>query len=297
MLPGNPQLQHQVVNSALSQFPIVGLQIGRSVHAAHGSLAAVVIGVLGSLYGGIGVAQAAQNALNTVWAIPRNARPNSIKSRLRSLLLLAVLGIGLLVTTGLSGLTTGSQASGSELGGIAVRVGATVLAVALNVLLFIVAFRVLTAREVSVREVRAGAVAAAVGWQILQTVGTYFVSHKLKGASASYGVFGAVLGLIALVHLAALLLVACVEVNVVRAKKLWPRSLLTPFTDNVQLTDEDQRAYTSYAQAQRNKGFEEIHTHFRPPGAHPEEHRTAGSRPPPADEPPLEDGESPPRSP
>lgn len=265
VLHGDAALQHRILNSALGQFPIVGQQIGSNIHAAHGSIAAVIVGVLGSLYGGIGVAQAAQNALNTVWAIPKNSRPNPIKSRARSLLLLAVLGVGILLTTGLSGLTTGAQAlGGGAAGGIGVRIGAAVLAVALNVVLFITAFRVLTARDVSIRQVRGGAIAAAIGWQLLQTIGTYFVSHKLKGASASYGVFGVVLGLLAFIYLAATLVVFCAEANVVRAKKLWPRSLLTPFTDNVHLTAGDRHAYTSYATAQRNKGFEEVSVDFHP---------------------------------
>ncbi len=265
VLQGNPSLQHQALNSALGQFPIVGQQIGRNIHAVHGSIAGVIIGVLGSLYGGIGVAQAAQNALNTVWAIPKNSRPNPIKGRLRSLGVLAVLGLGLLLTTALSGLSTGAGAyTSGALGGIGSRIVALVLAVGLNVVLFTAAFRVLTARDVSIRQVRGGAIAAALGWQVLQTVGTYFVSHQLKGASASYGVFGIVLGLLAFIYLAATLVVLCAEANVVRAEKLWPRSLLTPFTDNVQLTEEDRRAYTSYAAAQRNKGFEEITTEFHP---------------------------------
>src|SRR6185312_7580678 len=142
--------------------------------------------------------------------------------------------------------------------------GAIVLAVALNIILFVAAFRVLTARDVSIRQVLGGAIVAAVGWQVLQTVGTSLVSHQLKGASASYGIFGVVLGLLAFIYLAAILLVLCAEFNVVRAEKLWPRSLLTPFTDNVQLTPEDRRAYASYAAAQRNKGFEEINVDFHP---------------------------------
>lgn len=264
VLHGDPHLQQQALHSALGQFPIVGQQIGDNLRGAHGSILAVVVGVLGSLYGGIGVAQAAQNALNTVWAIPKNSRPNPIKSRLRSLVLLAVLGGGLLATTALTGLTTGARAYASGfVGGAGVRTVATVVAVALNVVLFVAAFRLLTARDVSIAQVRGGAIAAAVGWQVLQMVGTYFVA-QLKSTSASYGIFGVVLGLLAFLYLAATLVVFCAEANVVRAEKLWPRSLLTPFTDNVRLTSADRRAYSSYAAAQRNKGFEQVSVDFHP---------------------------------
>jgi hypothetical protein len=58
------------------------------------------------------------------------------------------------------------------------------------------------------------------------------------------------------------------EVNVVRERRLWPRSLLTPFTDEVELTPADRRAYEMYATAQRFKGFERVTTEFTPePGS------------------------------
>ena len=48
----------------------------------------------------------------------------------------------------------------------------------------------------------------------------------------------------------------------VLARRLWPRALLTPFTDAVELTEADQRAYTGYARAQRHKGFERVDVSF-----------------------------------
>jgi hypothetical protein len=53
-----------------------------------------------------------------------------------------------------------------------------------------------------------------------------------------------------------------IEVNVVLNRRLWPRALLTPFTDRVDLTDADKRAYTGYALAQRHKGFETVEVTF-----------------------------------
>jgi membrane protein len=38
-------------------------------------------------------------------------------------------------------------------------------------------------------------------------------------------------------YIAATLVVLCAEINVVRVERLYPRVLLTPFTDNVDLTD------------------------------------------------------------
>lgn len=261
VLAGDPHAQQQVLNSALSQFPVIGDQLRNNIHQLHGKVLALVVGILGSLYGGLGVAQASQNAMNKVWAVPRNARPNPLKARGISLLLLLIVGGGVIATTVLSALTTGAGAYGTNLGA-GPRVLTTVVAVAVNALLFMLAFRVMTAGDITIQQVRPGALAAAVLWQGLQEVGTYYVGHELKGASATYGVFGLVLGLIAWIYLGALGLVLCAEYNAVRAKRMWPRSLLTPFTDAVQLTAGDRRAYRSYPVTEKHKGFERVRVDF-----------------------------------
>jgi membrane protein len=263
-LQGSPWLQQKVLDSALAQFPVIGDQIGENIHSFHGSVLGLVAGVVGSLYGGLGVVQAIQNALNKVWAVPRNSRPNPLAARLRSLLLLAVGGAGILVTTVLSVVP---GVAGSYGGGL--RVAAAAVAVVLNIVLFTIAFRILTARRLSVRQVRAGAVAAAVIWQALQWGGALLIGHRLRHATATYGLFGIVLGLLAWIYLGALTLVICAELNVVRDQKLWPRSLLTPFTDNVRLTAGDRRAYTSYAETERHKGFENVDVDFDEPPEYP----------------------------
>jgi len=56
--------------------------------------------------------------------------------------------------------------------------------------------------------------------------------------------------------------VLCVEANVVRVERLYPRALLTPLTDDVELTEGDERAYADQARAQRSKGFEQIDVRY-----------------------------------
>ena len=263
-LPGHPGLQQQVLHSALRDFPVIGDQIGNNIHSLHGNITAVVIGVLGSLYGGLGVTRAAHHALDTVWAVPRTARPDPLRASVRGLALLAIFGAGLLATTALSALSTGAGQDGATFGA-GLRVAATLLAIVLNTVLFIAGFRLLTVTDIAISQIRTGAILAAIAWQILQELGTYYVTHTLTGASATYGLFGIVLGLLAWIYLTALIVVFCAELNVVRAKHLWPRSLLTPFTDNVDLTHADKSAYTSYAQAEQHKSHETIDVTFRPP--------------------------------
>ena len=84
VLQGHPSLQEEILTSALAQFPIVGDQLGRP-EGIQGSASAVIVGSLAALYGIIGLGQAAHNAINVVWAIPRNSRLNPVVSRLRGL--------------------------------------------------------------------------------------------------------------------------------------------------------------------------------------------------------------------
>ena len=260
LLQGNPDLQQQILDSALAQFPVIGQELG-DPKGLRGSTLAVVIGLAGSLYGALGVAQATQNAMNTMWAVPRNRRPNPITSRLRSLLLLATGGITFVVTSTLSGFGTTHIAFVTNLHE-ALQLAATGLSVALIAAFFVFLFRWATTRELSRLQVLPGAIAAALLWQLLQTFGATYVREVVSNADATNGVFAIVLGLIAYVYLATVSLLICAEANVVRVRHLYPRTLLTPFTDDVDLTDADQRAYTSYARAQRTKEFESVDVSF-----------------------------------
>ena len=110
-----------------------------------------------------------------------------------------------------------------------------------------------------------GAFFASIVWQLLQVFGTAYVDGVVRDAGLAYGVFAIVLGLLAWIFLAALGVIVGVEINVVRTKRLYPRALLTPFTDNVDLTSADRRTYTDAAVAQRHKGFERVVVSFDAP--------------------------------
>lgn len=265
VLQGDPELRDKLVNSTLSELPIVGTQLRQNVHALKGSGVGLAVGILVTIYGCLGAAGAAQNAFNRAWAVPRNSRPNPISLRLRSLVLLLVLGAGVLITTALSGLPAGGDAFGASMG-TWLSVLAIPLATLVNIGLFLLAFRLLTAREVPTRQLRIGAIVAGIGWELVQLLGTYFVAHALKGAPEAYGVFGLVLGLIAWIYLLAVVIVFAAEINVVAQKRLWPRALLTPFTDRVNLTPADERAYAGYAESERHKGFQVVDVGFGPHG-------------------------------
>ena len=282
VLDGHPALQQQILDSTLSQFPVIGDELAEP-QGLHGSIGAVIVGGLVAVYGAIGVAQAIQNTMNVTWSVPRNRRPNPIRARLRSLRLIGLVGIAVVATTILSGAGSNASAFGANVGGWGTA-AALVLSMLVNGAVLVVTFRIFRPDKVRRRDVIPGAIVAAVTWQLLQFFGAVFVGNVVKGSGATYGVFALVLGLLAWIFLAAVGVVIGSEVNVVRAKRLYPRALLTPFTDNVDLTAADRRAYLDAVNSQQFKGFQSVTVHYEDDGQQASARRALARSPaPPAD--------------
>ncbi len=262
LLQGNVQLKQEVLSSALSQFPVVGTQLG-TPEGLQGSASAVVVGSLAALYGVLGLGQAAQNALNAAWAIPRNSRLNPVRGRLLSFGLLVIGGIAVLGVAVLAILANHLEVFGSNIN-VGVRLAATAGSIALTALVLAVMMGIATSERHRLRTVLPGAIAISVMWHVLQALGGWYVAHVISRVSEMNAVFALVLGLVALLYIAAVMAVLGIEINVVLRKHLYPRALLTPFTDDVELTDADRRVYVERAQAQRHKGFERVDVTFEP---------------------------------
>jgi YihY family inner membrane protein len=264
VLQGDPGLQEKILNSALAQFPVIGDALSQQ-GGLQGSTTAVVIGALGSLYGAMGVGMAAQNAMNIAWAVPKNHRPNPILVRLRSLVLIVTAGLGIAVTTFVSTLGSGVDALNTEIGS-GLKIVLMLVTVAVNSVVFAVLFRLATTHRHSMRRALPGAVTTAVLWQLLQIGGTAYVTEVIAHSSIANQIFATVFGLFAYLFLGAVSVVFGVELNVVKAHRLYPRALLTPFTDNVNLTEADRRAYADYATAQSVKDFQQVDVRFEHDG-------------------------------
>ncbi|MFD8706547.1 YihY/virulence factor BrkB family protein [Kitasatospora sp. NPDC059648] len=263
-LHGDTQLQQQILHSALGRFPVIGDQIATNVHSLQGNGLALGIGIAGSLYGASGVAQAIQNAFDTVWAVPQHRRRNAVAARARGLPLLGLLAAAVGTSGALATVSATADVGAASLNAV-LRAGAGPLAIVVDGGLLLLAFKLLIARDLHVRRLWPEALGAASVWQLLLSAGTYYVGHVLRGTTATYGLFGIVLGLMAWLYLAALTLVACAESTVVRHLRLWPRGIATPFVDDPHLTSADRRAYTSYATAAAYTAREEVSVEFREP--------------------------------
>jgi YihY family inner membrane protein len=222
VLKDNPSLRVSLLNSALAQYPVIGLQIKDSLGAIPGTGLPLVIGAVLLLLGARGVAGAMQNAMYEVWDVRQEDRPGFLLTQLWSIVLVLIIGIGFIVTTFLSGLAGGA---GHVLSGAGAHIGAVLISLVLNFGVFWLGFRIAAGLKVPWRSLRVGAAIAAVCWQILQVVGGYVVSHQLHRASELYGTFGIVLGLMAWLFLQAEITLYAAETDVVLTRRLWPRSI------------------------------------------------------------------------
>jgi membrane protein len=262
VLDGDPDAQKAVVDSALGQIPLVGDQI--KAGSLQGSGIALAVGVVGSLLSGLAVTLAAQTAFNRVHGVPHRERPNFLVSRLRGLGLLAILGTLQLLSTVATGLVAGG------LGGVALTIAGIALSLALNFVLFVAAFRLLTDRSVPTHELWPGIIAATVLWTILQAVGGAYIGHVVKGAGQTYGTFATVIGLLTWLFLGARVVVYSAEVNSVLSRRLWPRGLFDP------PTEADQNALRALAKIEERSDAQEVEVSFaEPPDDAPDNVRPA----------------------
>ena len=273
ILQDNPDLRDQLLDSALSQFPIIGDELGRP-KGLSGSTTAIVIGSVVALYGAMGLGQAVQNAANIAWSVPRNSRANPIILRLRSILFLAISGAGILTLAIATSVFANPDALGTDLE-TTLRWVIRLVGFVLTIMIFVSVFRLISHGRAGWRSVLPGAVVTALLWQGLQWIGNTYVQEVILKANDNQmnKTFALVLGLIAFIFVAAVMVVLGLEVNVVLRRHLYPRALLTPFTDNVILTKADQKAYAAYAKSQRHKGFQSVEVTF--------EDRTPEPPPPP----------------
>jgi YihY family inner membrane protein len=253
----NPSFRTQVLNAVAGQVPLIGNQLTTNVQQLQrSSVIGLIVGVIGLIWGASGLAQAGLFTMEQVWNLPGPARPGFVQRLGRAGLFLCLLGGGVIVTTGLAGLTTYLH------NGLAFKLPIELVTAAFNAGMYLGAFRALTPKGVPTRKLLPGAITGGICWTVLQVLGTYLVHHFLHSDSV-YGVFGTVLGLLAWIALAVQLTVYCAEINVVLARRLWPRSIVQP-----PLTEADRASMALQALQNQRRPEQHIEVTFddRRPG-------------------------------
>jgi uncharacterized BrkB/YihY/UPF0761 family membrane protein len=223
-----------------------------------GSTAGITVGLLWLLWSSLGISQAGQHAMAEVWNIRGVRRPNYWVRLARSCLFIVFLTGFLVVSTGLAWVASYPSHGLHQVW----RVGSGVLSGVVNIATYLVAFRILTPGQIKTRALVPGAVAGGLAWTVLQAVGGYLVGRYVRSASPVYGFFALFLGLIFWIYLGAQVTLYCAEMNVVLARRWWPRGLVQP-----PLTAADQEALVALAKQEERFKEEDVEVRFAEPGS------------------------------
>jgi uncharacterized BrkB/YihY/UPF0761 family membrane protein len=237
----------------LHEFPVIGTSFNPSSPGAlHGSTLGLIVGLIGLVYGAQGVTQTAQQAMATVWHIPQTQRTGFLPRLGRSLAGLVTIGGAFIVNAFVTSYATGGTTS------YAIRIPVLAGLLLINAALYFATFTLLTAKAIGPRGLLPGAILGAVAFTALITVGTGLMTHQLKNASATYGAFGSVIGIVTLLLLLAKLSMYAAELNPVLARRLYPRAL--PLSGEP--TDADRQVLASLAHAEQRRDDQVIGVGF-----------------------------------
>jgi uncharacterized BrkB/YihY/UPF0761 family membrane protein len=237
----------------LQEFPVVGSNFKVTGGSnLHGSVLGLVIGLIGLVYGAQGVTQTAQAAMATVWHVPQVERTGFLPRLGRSMAGLITIGAAFVINAFVTTYATGGTHN------YLIRVPVLAALLLINTGLYFATFTLLTPKVIGPRGHLPGAIAGAIAFTALITVGTGLVTHQLKHADATYGAFGTVIGIVAFLLLLAKLSMYAAELNPVLARRLYPRAL--PLGGEP--TDADRRVLASLVHVEQRTEDEAIGVGF-----------------------------------
>lgn len=209
VLRNDDELRERLIDSALSELPVIGNQIRTQTGTLSGDVIAVITGGVIALWAATRTFTAVQLAYDDIWEIPVLDRSNSAIMRLKALAGILIIGSSLIITGTLSSYGwNGLREMLSILGVLAVNF--TVLSLTM---------RFFPSRSPTFEMVWPGALTAALGFAVLQIAGTAIVRHYVASASDVAGVFATVFALMAWLNLHAMVALAGAEINSARARR------------------------------------------------------------------------------
>ncbi|MFC7528660.1 YihY/virulence factor BrkB family protein [Actinoplanes sp. GCM10030250] len=218
VLARRPDLSAEVVAAIVP--PVLQDGVESALASLSASSAALVAGVIGLVFSGIGVVVSAYETLNHLAAVPFRRRAGVAGRYLRVVAALAVILAG---TVTVGGLTVASTALTAlpALSRVAALIGS--FAVAFAVL--VVVTKTLLTRRAPFASLWPGAVTGAVAVTLVLNLGASVLPELVRRAGRVYGGFATVAGVFTLLYVMSNLLVLAAEVAAVRHGRLWPRAL------------------------------------------------------------------------
>ena len=213
VLAGDIRGQSEWVDRLSQGIPGLGQIIGENVGAvveARGTVG--VIALAGLAWTGAGIVSAAGIALNRIFRV--RGYESFFKQTTWRFGTLAVLGALGVLSLAITGSVAAIPASGALT--VLLGVAAVLVGLALDFALFLLAYRLLTQRRgPPFGKLWVGAAFAAAGWTVLKLAGSWYATRVVAGATAVYGTFAAVVGVLVLLHLSARVLLYGAEINAV----------------------------------------------------------------------------------
>ena len=192
-----PDAQSNLVDGIEQVFPgMIGTGDGQIKLSAIQNAAATVgiIGLVTLLYSGLGWLSGMRTALQVVFELPADRKPNFLVGKIRDLVTLVVVGFTLLMSIALSGVVTRISDRVLDLLDLdhdlswTVAVAAVVIALLANTVLFFVLFTVLARPRTPRRALWQGALLGSVAFEILKQLSSSLLAATQR--SPAFQAFG-----------------------------------------------------------------------------------------------------------
>ena len=213
VLQDNKALQESIVDSTISQIPVIGQQLQADPTSLQGSGFVLIASLLIAIWAGLKAFVVAQTAIDDIDGLERHQRLGAVGGRLRALAIIVVIGVSQTITAVAAGFLS---ASGLRLDTKSVLLLVSVL---LNIGLVGITFELLSTMSHSWREIAPGAAFTGSCYGVLQLVGTVVVGRAIIRATPMYGTFATVIGLLTWLSLHAVLALIGYQLNVVLAER------------------------------------------------------------------------------
>lgn len=174
---------------------------------AQARLGASLIGALGLLYAGLNSVASLREALHAIWLRSLRQGPNYVVRKGADLLVMLGLGTALLLTVAFTSVAqtathwvlTLVSLDGSVVAGLTLRLLAVAIAIGMNVLVFVLAFSLLSGEGRLTRPMWRGALIGAIGFEILKSAAAMLLAGTLS--NPVYASFAVLVGLLVWINL------------------------------------------------------------------------------------------------
>ncbi|MBR8741273.1 YihY/virulence factor BrkB family protein [Nocardiopsis sp. MG754419] len=205
---------------------------------ADARVGASVIGALGLLYAGLNAVSYLRQALHSIWLKSLRQGPNYLLRKMGDLVFMLGLGIALLFTVAFTSVMQNATVwllslvglDGSLPANLALRLLALVIAIGVNMFLFLLVFALLSGAGRPTRAMWRGALLGAVGFEVLKNLAATLLAGTLS--NPLYASFAVLVGLLVWINLV---------MRVVLFSAAWTATWLPlppPYTGSLPLPEE-----------------------------------------------------------